>query len=254
MAFHQTQSTADASASIHMDALDPFVHELAASHEELLSHLEPLCQPHFKAAAFSPTSVEPHQLHSFAEQHMQTPWHYTGNLLMTRSQSADAFLISGGVAGLSASSSQTPSTSPELTYNAGDDEDDEDDDASDDDILEGTYIDPRNSRTASAAVAGKKATKRKYKRRAPLNQRFQSLPVPPTACGSVSVERASSIGPGSGSNGGGTKPRNYLCTHPGCGQEFLSSGHLVRHLRIHTQERPFKCSLPHCDMARFRPF
>ncbi|KAJ3093255.1 transcriptional repressor [Physocladia obscura] len=47
----------------------------------------------------------------------------------------------------------------------------------------------------------------------------------------------------------GKKSRNYRCLYSGCGLEFLSKGHLVRHVRIHNGERPFKCSLPNCYMT-----
>ncbi|KAI9340481.1 hypothetical protein BDR26DRAFT_861177 [Obelidium mucronatum] len=45
------------------------------------------------------------------------------------------------------------------------------------------------------------------------------------------------------------KARNYKCNYVGCGLEFLSKGHLIRHTRVHNGERPFKCSLPDCDMT-----
>ncbi|KAJ3071985.1 transcriptional repressor [Podochytrium sp. JEL0797] len=45
------------------------------------------------------------------------------------------------------------------------------------------------------------------------------------------------------------KTRNYRCLVDGCGLDFLSKGHLIRHVRIHNGERPFKCSLPDCELT-----
>ncbi|ORY45644.1 hypothetical protein BCR33DRAFT_716289 [Rhizoclosmatium globosum] len=45
------------------------------------------------------------------------------------------------------------------------------------------------------------------------------------------------------------KARNYRCNVAGCGLDFLSKGHLIRHARIHNGERPYKCSLPDCHMT-----
>ncbi|XP_060528203.1 uncharacterized protein LOC132703133 isoform X2 [Cylas formicarius] len=51
---------------------------------------------------------------------------------------------------------------------------------------------------------------------------------------------------GSGSNGGGARP--HACSV--CGRGFMEKSHLVRHERIHLEEKPFKCSS--CDYASSR--
>lgn len=35
----------------------------------------------------------------------------------------------------------------------------------------------------------------------------------------------------------------YCCKHPGCNYKTIRSGHLKRHERTHTKEKPFKCHL-----------
>ena len=42
-----------------------------------------------------------------------------------------------------------------------------------------------------------------------------------------------------------TSPQKNCC--PYCGKSWPSNAHLIRHLRVHTGERPFKCDL--CNKA-----
>ncbi|OAV92980.1 hypothetical protein PTTG_27435 [Puccinia triticina 1-1 BBBD Race 1] len=44
--------------------------------------------------------------------------------------------------------------------------------------------------------------------------------------------------------------RKYACTWEGCGKAFTTSGHLVRHKRIHTGEKRYKCAMESCT-SRF---
>ena len=49
-----------------------------------------------------------------------------------------------------------------------------------------------------------------------------------------------------------TGERPYVCTWPGCAYSASQSGHLVQHMRSHTGERPFKCPVAGCDYAASR--
>lgn len=50
-----------------------------------------------------------------------------------------------------------------------------------------------------------------------------------------------------------TGERPYVCTWPGCSYAASQSGHLDQHLLAHTGERPFKCKWPGCDYSASRP-
>lgn len=43
-----------------------------------------------------------------------------------------------------------------------------------------------------------------------------------------------------------TGERPYKCTHPGCGYDAAQRDDLARHMRRHTGERPYKCAHPGC--------
>ncbi|XP_040163689.1 uncharacterized protein LOC120900585 isoform X1 [Anopheles arabiensis] len=44
------------------------------------------------------------------------------------------------------------------------------------------------------------------------------------------------------------RERPYQCDYPGCKRAFTQSGQLKTHQRLHTGERPFICSVAHCQM------
>ena len=47
-----------------------------------------------------------------------------------------------------------------------------------------------------------------------------------------------------------TGERPYKCSFENCGKSFITKGHLVDHERRHVGDRPFKCTS--CDKAFFR--
>jgi hypothetical protein len=46
-------------------------------------------------------------------------------------------------------------------------------------------------------------------------------------------------------NGTGNKP--WCCDSPGCNKKFSDSSNLIKHLRVHTQEKPYDC--PYCGKS-----
>ncbi|KAK8813196.1 hypothetical protein WA158_002788 [Blastocystis sp. Blastoise] len=46
------------------------------------------------------------------------------------------------------------------------------------------------------------------------------------------------------------KPKLYTCSYPGCTYTTVRPGHIRRHERIHTREKPFQCQ--YCDYCASR--
>jgi uncharacterized Zn-finger protein len=49
----------------------------------------------------------------------------------------------------------------------------------------------------------------------------------------------------SGGNSSGSNKKKHVC--PTCARPFTTSGHLARHMRVHTGERNHKCPFPGCE-------
>ena len=69
-----------------------------------------------------------------------------------------------------------------------------------------------------------------------------STPLPP-------APREASSGASSDGSRSGGESAVYECQHQGCKYTSTYRGHLVRHERTHSGERPFPCTWPGCDYA-----
>ncbi|POM67660.1 Hypothetical protein PHPALM_16300 [Phytophthora palmivora] len=43
--------------------------------------------------------------------------------------------------------------------------------------------------------------------------------------------------------------KRHVCETPNCGKSFDSKWALIRHIRVHTGEKPFPCTYPSCDKS-----
>ena len=101
----------------------------------------------------------------------------------------------------------------------------------------------KSAAATAAAAAAPAVARAESKKRCPVVPKVE--PVDDDADGAaggaspkVTVEH--------GPNG---EVRRYACTWPGCQYSSPSSGHLARHVRVHTGEKPYRCDWQGCDYA-----